>query len=171
MKKLPGLLLASTAIMGFGTASAGGSLVALATGSGHFTLDGGELRTFSFTAKQDSSGISSGQAQLAARTSGAVFHLTINCLNVVGNVATMSGVLSKVNAVAASFGAAPGEPAWFRVIDNKGTDSPDQITFLFFNTPPPSPFPVCTDSDATVASELGGAPALVAIQGGNVTVH
>ena len=176
MKKLSKPLLAATAtasaIMGFSTASPGGSLVALANGAGHFTPQGGELRTFSFTAKQDSSGISSGQAQLDARTSGVVFHMTINCLNVVGNIATMSGVISQVNAIAASIGAAPGDPVWFRVADNKGTDSPDQITFVFFNTPPlNTPFPVCTDSDATVVADLGGEPSLVPIEGGNVTVH
>ena len=97
--------------------------------------------------------------------------MTIDCLNVVGNVASMSGVLSKVNAVAASIGFAPGQQIWFRVIDNKGTDSPDQITFVFINVPAGSPgFPVCTDSDATVIADLGPFT-LNAIQGGNVTVH
>jgi hypothetical protein len=158
--------------MSFDTATAGGGLAALANGAGHFTPPGGELRTFSFTAKQDSSGASSGQAQLNARTSGVALHLTIDCLNVVGNIASMSGVISNVNAVAAGIGFAPGQQIWFPVIDNKGTDSPDQITLVFINVPAGSPgFPVCTDSDAIVDADLGAPPALNAIQGGNVTVH
>jgi len=65
-----------------------------ATGSGHITLNG-ENRTFSFTAKTDIDGTSSGEAQLQARQADNRLHMNIDCLVVSGNQATMSGTVTQ----------------------------------------------------------------------------
>jgi hypothetical protein len=93
----------------------GKGVVASATGSGHITI-GGELRTFTFNAKRDSSNVSSGQAELFNRSSGIRVHVEINCLNVAGNVATMSGTVSDSSSTTPPFTA--GNPVWFQVVDN-----------------------------------------------------
>src|SRR5690348_9457404 len=59
-------LLAVGAGMSTGAAAAGNGVVASATGSGQ-TTSGTQLRTFSFTARTDSSNNSSGQAELFNR--------------------------------------------------------------------------------------------------------
>ena len=60
---------------------------------------------------------------------GNGYHAVVNCMNIVGNGAVLSGVVSS------SFGAAPpvGTPAIMAVRDNgtSANDPPDQITFGF----------------------------------------
>jgi hypothetical protein len=70
-----------------------------ATGSGQFefTSDTGvtALRTFAFEAMRSSDGSVSGQAQIDNRALGQRFHIEIDCLNVIGNIAVMSGTLTR----------------------------------------------------------------------------
>ena len=137
----------------------GAGIVASATGSGQFT-SGGEWRTFSFTAQKDSSNNSSGQAELFSRAANLRVHMDIDCLNVVGNTATMSGTVSRDNAN----GAYVGDPIWFRVVDNGSgaNSSPDLISRVaFFVSGPGVP---CTDPSTVI-------PANIPIEAGNVTVH
>jgi hypothetical protein len=136
----------------------GNGIVASATGSGQFT-SGGEWRTFSFTANTDSSGNSSGQAELHSRASDLRVHMDIDCLDVVGNTATMSGTVTLVNDNVS--GITVGLPIWFRVVDNKGTDSPDLISRVGFFSGPGNP---CTKDTPSL-------PANIPIEAGNVTVH
>jgi hypothetical protein len=79
--------------LGSGVALA--QVAASATGSGHFHVSG-DLRTFTFNANTDSSGVTTGQTQGFNRNAGVKRHGTLNCLNVVGNVATMSGVVTDI---------------------------------------------------------------------------
>jgi hypothetical protein len=150
-------LLTVGAGMSAGTAIAGNGIVASATGSGQITV-GTDLRTFSFTARTDSNNNSSGQAELFNRNSGIRFHITLNCLSVVGTVATMSGTVAQDNAS----GAYVGDPVWFQVVDNgEGAGAPPDLISLvyYFVGAPGVP---CT-------SPL--APATIPIQSGNIQVH
>lgn len=150
-------LLAVGTGMGAGTAIAGNGVVASATGSGQITI-GTELRTFSFTARTDSSNNSSGQAELFNRNSGTRLHMAVDCLNVAGNVATMSGTITQDNVA----GAFVGDPIWFQVVDNgEGAGAPPDLislVYIFFG-PPGVP---CT-------SPL--VPASIPIRSGNIQVH
>ena len=72
------------------------NVVASATGSGHLT-DNAALRTFTFSAREHADGTDRGQAQLKHRGSGNYpVHVRITCLNVVGDVAHMTGYVSKI---------------------------------------------------------------------------
>jgi hypothetical protein len=98
-RKSPGVLGAAIAIAALlvtvdpGVAVA--QVVASATGSGQIHVSG-SLRTFTFNASTDSSGVTTGQTQADNRSAGIRWHGTLDCLNVVGNVATMSGVVTDI---------------------------------------------------------------------------
>lgn len=101
-----------------------------ASGSGHVTI-GGENRTFSFTARTDADGRVKGQAELHARQfsvpipQGAFGHLEIDCLQVVGNTAVMSGTFTS-----SSIPAIVGAGGIFAVEDNGtgGKPAPDRMS-------------------------------------------
>jgi hypothetical protein len=77
-------------------AKAKGKVVASATGSGHLTQNAA-FRTFAFTAREHADGTDRGQAQLRERGTAPVrVHLRITCLNVVGDVAHMTGFVSRI---------------------------------------------------------------------------
>jgi hypothetical protein len=73
-------------------------VVASATGSGQIHVSG-ELRTFTFTAHTDGSGVTTGETEAFSRSAGIRWHGTIDCLDVTGNVATMSGVVTDISPV------------------------------------------------------------------------
>ena len=79
------------------TPAASNEVVASATGSGHMVRPDGTLRSFSFSARRYSDGTSSGELQLNSRSFDVVVHITIDCLRVVGNVAHMSGRITRVS--------------------------------------------------------------------------
>jgi hypothetical protein len=135
----------------------GAGIVASANGAGQIT-SGGEWRTFSFTAHTDSSNNSSGQAELFSRAADLRLHMDIDCLQVVGNTATMSGTVTLDNAD----GAYVGDPIWFQVVDNGSgaNSSPDLISRVAIFSGPGEP---CTVNNVL--------PANIPIEAGNVTVH
>src|SRR5260370_41296607 len=98
-RNLLGVFVAATTVaallltLGSGVALA--QVVASATGSGQFHVSG-SLRTFTFNANTDSSGNTTGQTQADNRSAGIKWHGTLDCLNVVSNVATMSGVITHI---------------------------------------------------------------------------
>ena len=98
-RKLLGISVAAITVaavlstLGSGVALA--QVVASATGSGQFHVSG-SLRTFTFNANTDSSGVTTGQTQGNNRSAGVKWHGTLDCLSVVGNVATMSGVVTDI---------------------------------------------------------------------------
>ena len=157
---VPAITLAAV-LLTLGSSVALAQVVASATGSGHFHVSG-DLRTFTFNANTDSSGVTTGQTQGFTRNAGVKWHGTLNCLNVVGNVATMSGVVTDITP-------GLGDPFLvgnfivFQVIDDgQGQNAPPDLISLTFFFPAGSPNPGCTGFGifATIPIELG-----------NVTVH
>jgi hypothetical protein len=73
------------------------AVVASATGSGHMVRPDGTFRSFSFTARRYADGTSKGELQLNSRSFDVVVHIKIDCLRVVGNVAYMSGRITRVS--------------------------------------------------------------------------
>jgi hypothetical protein len=118
--------------------AAGAAVLQSATGSGTFTIvtdTGSGLRNFSFTAEKRDDGTTTGQMELVNRFTGLVLHADINCLNVVGNKATMSGVVTHTNQdIFETFSAVV-----FSVVDNgEGANAPpDLISLAFFDLPAP----------------------------------
>jgi hypothetical protein len=157
---LSGATLAAALALSAGTASAAGNgIVASATGSGHIDVSG-NLRTFTFNAGTDSSGVTSGQTEAHCRNAGISWHGTIDCLNVLGNVATMSGVVTDISPVTPPFFDV-GSHILFQVIDNgEGSNPPPDLISLtfFFGTPDPG----CTGF---------GVFATTPVEEGNVQVH
>ena len=152
-------------VLGFGlaglcsTVHADGNLVAMVSGSGQTTVEG-ELRTFSFVAQQDESGNTVGMAQVNNRLVGEMFHLDVDCLNVIGDLAIVSGVITRHTDEHAI-----GLTGIFAVVDGgEGAAAPpDLITQVFFFQP-----------GVLTCSDLGpddAAPFLVPIEAGNVQVH
>jgi hypothetical protein len=96
-----------------------------ASGFGQVHL-GLPFRNFSFAATKGSDGRVTGQAQLERRDSGILIHIEIDCLNVLGNVAVMSGVVTATNSPILPVGTAE----LFAVQDNgEGPGAPpDEIT-------------------------------------------
>ena len=162
----PTLVLAtSLASIAIGSPAAADNPRQAATGSGQyrFTSDTGAtaLRTFAFQAATASDGTTSGQAQVDNRALGQRFHVRIDCLNVIGNIAVMSGTLTQ----AAGTGIADGDTAILAARDNgEGAGPPDQVTKTFENSGL-----VCTD---ITAANVGLYMYLLNdIQSGNVQVH
>jgi hypothetical protein len=78
------------------TPAAPNGVVASATGSGHMIRNDFN-RTFSFTARKYADGSVKGQLQLNSREFNVHIHMRIDCLRVVGNVAHMSGIITKTS--------------------------------------------------------------------------
>jgi hypothetical protein len=128
---LASLVAALVAMLAQAGAAAPAGVVRAATGSGHIT-SGGETRTFAFTATEWADGTVTGQAQVISRALDTIAHLEIDCLRVVGNVAHMSGVITRSsNPVEAPV----GEMRRFVVMDNgEGSNgAPDLISTIPVN--------------------------------------
>jgi hypothetical protein len=112
--------------------------------SGHANLTiGGELRTFSFTAVQHEDGTVTGQAELFNRIFDSRFHIAIDCLRIIGNLAVLSGVVAQVVSDCTGPDCiAVGDAAIFAVRDNGEGNSTtaDEMTGVAF----PFSFPVPT---------------------------
>jgi hypothetical protein len=146
----------SAALLGPTAVQAGGNGVsAIATGSGQIHV-ADELRTFTFNAQTDRLGVTSGQTQAVSRAAGRTWHGTIDCLNVEGNVATMSGVVTNISPETPPFFVV-GSNIVFQVIDNgEGANAPpDLISLTFFFGPGPSPGCTGFGVFATTPVELG----------------
>lgn len=126
-------------------AKGGGGVVAHASGAGIITwaLDlylGGDLyeiygdETYGFTVNQFADGSAKGQFQANwSRTDGYMFHMALDCLDVQGNMAFVSGTVTKVSPNEIT---SVGDPFVFWIEDNgRGVDAaPDRIS-LFFRPP------------------------------------
>jgi hypothetical protein len=135
--------------------------VASATGSGHIQVSD-DLRTFTFNANKDAGGVTNGQTQGKNRNAGIKWHGNITCLNVVGNVATMSGVVTDITP-------GLGDPflvgnfIQFQVIDmGEGHNAPPDLISLTLFFPTGTADPGCTVPLIT---------ATIPILDGNVQVH
>jgi hypothetical protein len=113
-----------------------------ATGSGQFELTStagvSALRTFAFEANGSSDGTATGQAEVKNRAVDQRFHIEIDCLNVIGTIAVMSGTITS----ASGEGISVGDTEIFAAQDNgEGSlAAPDRVTRAFQNTGL-----VCTD--------------------------
>jgi hypothetical protein len=108
----------------------GKKVVASATGSGHLTQNAA-FRTFAFSARQHSDGTDRGQAQLRERGTAPVrVHVRITCLNVVGDVAHMAGVVSRIRNETAPL-LVRNSKVSFSVEDNGRTG--DRVSVMTFH--------------------------------------
>lgn len=146
--------------------AAGGTIGQSASGSGQFefTSETGvtALRTFAFEAFRSSDGTVNGQAQVKNRATGQTLHIEIDCLNVIGNVAVVSGTATSATGPENS----DGDAEIFAVQDNgQGANAgPDRVTRAFGN----SGF-VCSDitpADVGFVSSL-----LNDVEGGNIQIR
>jgi hypothetical protein len=155
-------ILATALALSVGVTQAGGDgIVASANGSGQ--IYNPELRTFTFTAQTDSSGVSRGQTEAFSRSGGIRWHGTLDCLSVSGNVATMSGVVTDISPSTPPFFVV-GSNILFQVVDNGHGQSgtPDDISLTFFFGTGAGNNPGCTGF---------GTFATTPIAHGNVSVH
>jgi hypothetical protein len=115
--------IAATTILAVASASALDS----ATGSGHTLSSTGLLRSFSFSVNRLPDGTARGQAQINARSLDAFAHIAIDCLQITGNVAHMSGTIVQTSDPTIFL---PNEYVHFAVQDNgEGpTAPPDKIS-------------------------------------------
>lgn len=135
-----------------------GALATAASGSGQTTV-AGELRTFSFLARLDATGVATGVAQVDNRAINEMFQLSVDCLKVAGSLAIVSGVITRHTDIHAI-----GLTGVFAVQDaGEGSLAPpDQVTQVFFFRP-----------GVVSCADLGpadAAPFLIPIDAGNVQV-
>ena len=165
VRKLLGISLATITVAAVlftvGSDTALAQVVASATGSGQFRVSG-DLRTFTFNANTNSSGVTTGQTQGNNRNAGVMWHGTLTFLHVVGNVATMSGVVTDITP-------GLGDPflvgnfIQFQVIDmGEGQNAPPDLISLTLFFPAGSSDPGCTVPQIT---------ATIPIEDGNVQVR
>ena len=102
----------------------------------------GTFRSFSFSARRFAEGTSAGQLQLNSRSFDVLVHIKVDCLHVVGNVAHMSGRITRVSNPEEG---EVGELNRVEVRDNGegGNAPPDQVSTI-----PANP----DDADPTTAS-------------------
>jgi hypothetical protein len=120
------LLAALLAVAGTGVQPArADSTLQSASGFGQIHL-GLPFRSFAFSATKSSDGSVTGEAQLENRSTDFRGHIAIDCLNVLGNVAVMSGVLTQ----STSPNLPVGTEELFAVQDNgSGPSAPaDELT-------------------------------------------
>jgi hypothetical protein len=137
------------------------AVVASATGSGHMVRPDGTLRSFSFSARKYANGTSTGELQLNSRSFDVVVHIKIDCLRVVGNVAHMSGRITRVSNPDEG---EVGELNRVEVRDNGegGNAPPDQVSTI-----PANP----SDADPTTCVDPPTNATIRTVQRGNVQVR
>jgi hypothetical protein len=153
------LMLVGTAVAKAPAASQ--AVVASATGSGHMVRPDGTFRSFSFSARKYADGTSAGELQLNSRSFDVVVHIKIDCLRVVGNVAHMSGRITRVSNPDEG---EVGELNRVEVRDNgEGDDAPpDQVSTI-----PANP----GDADPTTCVDAPTNATIRPVQRGNVQVR
>ena len=158
-------LAVGTLTLPLAAVAGGPSIVASATGSGHFQYPsptgGTALRTFSFEAHAYSDGTVSGNAQVKNRATDQTLNIHIDCLNVLGNIAVVSGIAWSATGP----GNTNGDDAIFAVEDNGqgAAAAPDKVTYAYTGTGL-----VCTG----VHSPADLDPSLFYdVEGGNIQVH
>jgi hypothetical protein len=158
-------LLSILAAVAVSPSRAVGNVPQAATGSGQleFTTDGvTALRTFAFEATKASDGSVTGEAQINNRSVPGRLHIQIDCLNVIGNIAVVSGTITSSTEA----GVPAGASSIFGVQDNgEGAGgAPDRITQQFANSGL-----VCTD---ITPSNVGlFTHFLMDVEAGNIQVH
>lgn len=103
---------------------------------GGTTEEGGQKSTFVFNAIQLKDGTVNGHLVYQFRGGDTSFRMDIDCLNIVGNRAVLSGVVTKVSGNPPPY-VFVGAPAVFQVVDNGegGSAPPDLISDVFYQAP------------------------------------
>jgi hypothetical protein len=148
------------------------AVVPIATAAGNSSATGGgtaeeagALSTFVFNAVKKSDGTVQGHLVYQVRAFPVTIMIDLDCLVVEGNVATMSGVITKVSEEFPGF-IFVGQQGAFQVVDNgQGVHAaPDLYSDLFLGPGPSGPN-VCTEYEAN-----GNAPAHIPVSG-NIQVR
>ncbi|MGH7639198.1 MAG: hypothetical protein ACREOK_16225 [Gemmatimonadaceae bacterium] len=134
-------------------------VVATARGSAPLEI-AGELRTFTFNAKQHADGSVSGEFQIIARQVDRVTHGRITCMTVLGKSAWLGGIIERDDS-----GVSTGAEARFRVVDlgQAPGGSPDLVSLLNFIFVPGAAQSYC--------NAIPSFPALMPTDGGELTVN
>lgn len=126
-----------------------------ANGHGNYTEADGELRTFSFHARTKD-GVTKGSFVVNNRSNGHFLKGNIDCLNIVGNTATMSGTITSSSVEDL---VPVGTKTRFGVVDNgEGSEAPPDRMSRFANFSQAS----CDESPITFHS--------LTVEGGNIQV-
>ncbi len=146
-RKFPGpsvaAIILAVLLLTIGTGVAVAQVVASATGSGQIHVSG-EYRTFTFSAQTDNNNVTTGVTQGFNRGLPFSWQGSINCLDVEGNIATMSGFVTYANPDPGPGGITVGTPLVFQVIDNgEGHNDPADLISLTFFAPGGPRFRAC----------------------------
>ena len=138
-------------------ASAQVTVLHSAQGSGHITF-GTNSEFITFRAVQESGFVATGEATVHDVSAGVTARIDVNCLNVVGNTATISGIVTR----SSDPDRVPvGSEGIFQVIDGgEGRGSADFMSLANF-------FAVGTGTDCTVPGEFD----LASVDQGNIQVQ
>ena len=153
MRRISIAVAAALALAGGAAAAA---TLASASGSGHI-LFGSNNEFITFSAIRQADGTVTATATVHDVSAGVTAKIDVNCLNVVGNTATISGVVTSSNEP-----TLVGFEGIFQVVDNgEGAGAPpDFMSLANF-------YAVGTGVDCTVPAEYD----LVPLQSGNVQVR
>jgi hypothetical protein len=115
-------------------------VVQSATGSGHYTT-GGEIRTFAFSAVRNADGSVKGEYQINVHASDLFFHVTVTCMDVVGNTAFVAGIIDKASGPP----IIEGTVSYFYTTDGgEGPDAVDIVSVARINDRPEAAEEFCT---------------------------
>ena len=106
------ILLISTVVAAVGAGTAAAAVLASASGSGHI-LFGSNNEFITFSAIRQTDGTVTGTATVHDVSAGVTAKIDVNCLNVVGNTATISGIVTS-----SSDPTLVGFEGIFQVVDN-----------------------------------------------------
>jgi hypothetical protein len=126
-----------------------------AQGSGHITF-GSNQEFITFNAVQHADGTVTGSATVHDVSAGVTARIDVNCLNVIGNTATISGIVTRSNDP-----TLVGFESIFQVVDGgEGKGSVDFMSLANF-------FAVGAGNDCTIPGEFD----LVPVDQGNIQVQ
>ncbi|NIX14429.1 MAG: hypothetical protein GWN11_00735 [Candidatus Dadabacteria bacterium] len=148
---------------GYNIQAFAGSAGPYASGHGNL-LEEGDLRTFSFHARELQNGKVTGSLVLKNRSAGARVKAKLDCLEINGNQATMNGIVTQIRGTDA---ALLGNEVWFRVEDNgEGfTNTGDRMTLLAVEDGEPPEVVDCTEELEEEGFDL------MNIRAGNIQVN
>ena len=138
-----------------------GRPVAKVTGSGHFHLANGDLRTFSFNARERADGSVSGQFQINNRAFPAHAHGRVTCMTVIGNDAWLGGIIES-----SSNPTLVGLVSRWQVEDNGQGQaaSPDRINQIPLSFTPGADLAYCADTPDELTPFND-------VESGNIRIH
>jgi hypothetical protein len=115
-------------------AAAGAAGAPHTTGGGSFLFGGTIPMQFGFSAVQLPNGGAAGSFHHFYESGGFTYNLTgtVTCVSfdAVNHRAWIGGVLTKVDSTDPDPGVAPGDDAWFRVLDTPGDDRSTSMGFV-----------------------------------------